>query len=133
MKFKKIHHQLFNNQLFELSLSREIGNIMQEEEVIFKKNPTVGLPEVPKLIDSAINKRQRDQMRDSFLEKRKYSIKGKMDSLSTLRNIISLDGLCYEAIDSSISQKIFSYLKLFSMQCRKNIAVEDNKKKNEYS
>ena len=45
------------------------------------------------------------------------------------QNITSLDGLCYEAIHSSISQNIFSYLKMFSMQCRKNITVEDNKKR----
>ena len=58
--FKKIHHQLFNNQSIELSSSSEIDNIIQEGEVIFKKNPTVGLPEVSKLIDSAISKRQGD-------------------------------------------------------------------------
>ena len=45
------------------------------------------------------------------------------------QNIISHDGSCYEAIHSSISQNIFSYLKMFSMQCRKNITVEDNKKR----
>ena len=44
------------------------------------------------------------------------------------QNITSLDGLSYEAIHLSISQNIFSYLKMFSMQCRKNITVEDNKK-----
>ena len=43
--------------------------------------------------------------------------------------ITSLDGSSYEAIHSSISQNIFSYLKMFSMQCRKNIAVEENKKR----
>ena len=45
------------------------------------------------------------------------------------QNITSLDGSSYEAIHSSISQNIFSYLKMFSMQCRKNVTVEDNKKK----
>ena len=45
------------------------------------------------------------------------------------QNITSLDGSSYEAIHSSISQNIFSYLKMFSMQCRKNITVEDNKKR----
>ena len=55
-----------------------------------------------------------------------------MDSKWTLRNITSLDGSCYEAIESSSLQKIFSYLKMFSMQFRKNTAVEVNKKKNEY-
>ena len=45
------------------------------------------------------------------------------------RNITSLDGSYYEAIDQSISQKIFSYLKTFSMECRKNTAVEDNKQR----
>ena len=45
------------------------------------------------------------------------------------QNITSLDGSCYEAIHSSISQNIFSYLKMFRMQCRKNITVEDNKKR----
>ena len=45
------------------------------------------------------------------------------------QNITSLDGSSYEAIHSSISQNIFSYLKMFSMQFRKIITVEDNKKK----
>ena len=45
------------------------------------------------------------------------------------QNITSLDGSNYEAIHSSILQNIFSYLKMFSMQCRKNITVEDNKKR----
>ena len=68
--FKKIHHQLFNNQSIELSSSSEIDNIIQEGEVIFKKNPTVGLPEVSRLINSAISKRQGDQRKHSFLEKK---------------------------------------------------------------
>ena len=38
--------------------------------VIFKKNPTAGLPEVSELIDSALNKRPGDQKKDSFLEKK---------------------------------------------------------------
>ena len=41
-----------------------------------------------------------------------------MDSLSTPRNITSFDGSCYEAIDSSFSQNICSYLEIFSMQYR---------------
>ena len=45
------------------------------------------------------------------------------------QNIPSLDGSGYEAIPSSISQNIFSYLKMFSIQCRKNITVEDNNKR----
>ena len=48
-----------------------------------------------------------------------------MDSLWTLKNITSLDGFCYKAIDPSISKKIFSYLKMIE----KNTAVEDNKHK----
>ena len=91
------------------------------------------------MIVSAINKRQVDQRKHSFLEK-KISIKRKMDSLWTPRNIALLYGSCYKTIDSSISQNLFSqiffiklifikfYLKTFSMQCRKNITVEDNTK-----
>ena len=45
------------------------------------------------------------------------------------QNITSLDGLSYEAIHLSISQNIFSFLKMFSMQCRKIITVEDNNKR----
>ena len=52
-----------------------------------------------------------------------------MDSLWTLRNITSLDGSCYETMDLSFSHKKNSYLKMFSMQCRKNTTVEDNKKR----
>ena len=39
-----------------------MDNIIQEGEVIFKKNPTVGLPEVSTLIDLVINKRQEGKM-----------------------------------------------------------------------
>ena len=49
--------------------------------------------------------------------------------MNTHRNITSPDGSCYEAIDSSILQNVFSYLKMFSIQCRKNITVEDKKKR----
>ena len=73
------------------------------------------------MIYSVISDRQGDQ--------RKHKGKRKMDSLWTPRNIISLDGSCYEAIDPSISENIFSYLKMFGMQCKKNITVEENKKR----
>ena len=56
-------------------------------------------------------------------------MKGKIDLLWTPRNVTSLDGSCYEAINSSVSQNIFSYFKVLSMQCRKNLKVEDNKKR----
>ena len=59
---------LFNNQSRKLISLREIHIIIQEEEEIFKKNPTVGLPEVSKLIDSAISKRKGDQRKHSFLK-----------------------------------------------------------------
>ena len=45
------------------------------------------------------------------------------------QNITSVDGSCYEAIHSSVSQNVFSYLKMFSIKCRKNITAEDNKKR----
>ena len=64
---KKIHHQLFNNQSIELSSSSEVDNVIQEGEVIFKKNSTLGLPEISKLIDSAISKRQVDMSNTKFL------------------------------------------------------------------
>ena len=53
----------------ELSSSSEIDNIIQEREVMFKKNRTVGLPKVSRLIDSAISKRHGNQRKHSFLEK----------------------------------------------------------------
>ena len=37
---------------------------------MFKKNLMVGLPEVSKLIDSVISKRQGDQRKNSFLKKK---------------------------------------------------------------
>ena len=52
-----------------------------------------------------------------------------MDSLWIPRNITSLGGFFCEAIDLSVSQNFFSYLKTFSMQCRKNVVVEENKKR----
>ena len=70
MKFQE-NSQSALQQSIDLNSSNEIDNIIQKGEVIFKKNPIVGLPEVSKLIDSAINKRQRDQRKHSFLEDKK--------------------------------------------------------------
>ena len=52
-----------------------------------------------------------------------------MDSPLTPWNITSIDGSCYEETDWSILQNIFSYLKMFSMKCKKSIIVENNKKR----
>ena len=76
-------------QSIELSSSSEIDNIIQEGEVIFKKNPTVGLPEVSKLIDSAISKRQGDQRKHSFLEKKVLHIKQNGFTINTEKYHIS--------------------------------------------
>ena len=76
-------------QSIELSSSSEIDNIIQEGEVIFKKNPTVGLPEVSKLTDSAISKRQGDQRKHSFLEKKVLHIKQNGFTINTEKYHIS--------------------------------------------
>ena len=68
-RFEKIHHQLFKNQSTKLCSSNEIDKIIPEVEVVFKNKPTVGLPEVSKLIDSAISEMQGDQRKHSFLQK----------------------------------------------------------------
>ena len=62
-----------------------------------------------------------------FLRK-KYAIKGKMDSLWTPRNITPIDGWCYEETDSSFSQEVFLYLKILSMQFRKKLELKISKK-----
>ena len=67
---EKIYHQRFNNQSIELTSSSEIDNIIQDEEVIFLKNPTVGLRKISKLIDSALSRIQGDQRKHSFVEKK---------------------------------------------------------------
>ena len=67
---EKIYHQRFNNQSIELTSSSEIDNIIQDEEVIFLKNPTVGLRKISKLIYSALSRIQGDQRKHSFAEKK---------------------------------------------------------------
>ena len=104
-----------------------MDNIIQEGEVIFNKDSTVGLQEVSELIDSGMSKREGDQRKHSFLEKKKILHKWENGFTMNIRNT-PIDRPCYEAIDSLISQDIFSYLKMFSMQYRKN-RVEDNKKR----
>ena len=101
----------------------KIDSIIQEEEEIFKKKPTVGLSEVSKLIESAISKRPKET-----LGKKKKLHKRENGFTMSTQNSTSLDGSSYEAIHSSILQNILSYIKMFSMQCRKIITVEDNKK-----
>ena len=95
----------------------------------FQENRTVGLPEVSKLIDSAINKGQVDRRKHSFLERKKILHKRENGFTRNTQNITSLDGSYYEAIHSSVLQNILSSLKMFSMQYRKNITVKDNKKR----
>ena len=75
----------------ELSSSSEIDNITQKGEVIFKKNPRVGLPKVSKLIHSAITKRQGDQRKHIFMRKKTLH---KRENGFTPRNTTSLDGSC---------------------------------------
>ena len=89
-----------------------------------RKTPTVGLPEVSKLIDSLISKRQGDRRKQFSRKKKKLHKRENGFTMS-----ISFDGSSYEEIHSSVSQNIFSYLKMLSMQCRKIITVEDNKKR----
>ena len=67
----KVDHQILNKQTIELSLSSGKDNIIQVGEVIFKKTPTIGLPEVSTLIESVMSKRQGDQRKHNFLEKKK--------------------------------------------------------------
>ena len=92
-----------------------------------RETPHLSITNQLSMIDSAISKRQGDREKHSFLDRKKYCIKGKIVTMST-QNITSLDESGYEAIHSSISQIILSYLKMFSIQCRKSITVEDNKK-----
>ena len=65
-----MHHQFFNNESIELSSSSEIGNIIQEGEKCFKKNPALALQEVSKLIDPVMSKRQGDRRKHNFPEKK---------------------------------------------------------------
>ena len=79
------------------------------------------------MIDSAISKRQGDRRKHSFPEIKKILYKRENGFTMSTHNITSLDRPSYEAIHSSISQNIFSYLKMLSMQCKKIITIEDNK------
>ena len=98
-------------------------------EEIFKK----GLPEVSKLIDSAISKRQEDQRKHSFLERKKILHKRENGFAMTTQNITSLVVLGYEAIHSSISQNNFSDLKMLACNAEKTLQLKITKKKNEYN
>ena len=103
--------------------------LFKRKKKFSKKKPTVGLPKVSNLIDSAISKRQGDRRKHSFLERKKILHKKENGFNMSTQNITSLDGSSYKSTHSLISQNIFSYLKMFRMQCRKIIAVEDNKKR----
>ena len=111
-----------------MSSSSEIYNIIQEEEVIFKKNTTAGLPEISKLTDSAISKRG-DQRKHSLLEKKKILHKRKIGfTMNTQKYRITWSIVLWSNRLMNFT-KYFLYLKMFSIQCRKNIIVEDNKKR----
>ena len=104
--FKKIHHLLFNNQSIKLSSSSKIDKIIQEEEVVFKKTHIVSLPEVSKLIDKVISKRQGDQRKHSFLEKKILHKRENGFTINTKKHHITW---WIETMDSSISQNVFFF------------------------
>ena len=79
----------------------------------FLKKTQVGLPKVSKLIGLAISKRRGDRKKYRFLERKKILYRRENGFTMSTQNITSLDGSSYEAIHSSISQNIFSYLKMF--------------------
>ena len=90
------------------------------------------MPEVSKLIDSVMNKRQGDQRKHIFLEKKNTPQKGKWIHYEHPE---IKHQFMYRAMKQSIHQfhkkfiLIHSYLKTLSRQCRKNIRVEDNSKR----
>ena len=77
-----------NNQSTELSSSSESDNAIQEGNIIFKENPTVDLPEVSRLINSAISRRQGDQRKHSFLEKKNLHKRDKGVFMNTQKNAL---------------------------------------------
>ena len=111
------------NQI-KLSSSNETDNIIQEGEWIFEKSPTVGLPQVSKLIDLEISKR----LKETILLRKKHSIKGKTDLLWKPRSITLLDGSCYEAVGWLISQNVFSYPKCFACNAENTLQLKITKK-----
>ena len=52
-----------------------------------------------------------------------------MDLLWKPRNITSLHGLCYKAIDSWVSQNMFSYLKCLACNAEKTLQLKITKKR----
>ena len=71
------------------------------------------LPVVFKLTYSAISKRQGDQRKQSFLEKKIFHKRENGFTMNTQKYHIT-DGSCYEAVDSLISPNIFSYLNIIA-------------------
>ena len=55
----------------------------------FQENPSVGLSEVSRLIDSAVSKRQEDQRKHSFLEKKKLHKRESGFTMNTQKNHIT--------------------------------------------
>ena len=104
---QKIHHQLFKNQSVELiSSSNETDNIIQDKEVIFKKNPAIDLPELSRLIDSVISKRQGDKRKYSFLQKKKTPYKIKWIDYENPE-------LSLHLMDRAIKQSTHQFLKIY--------------------
>ena len=71
------------------------------------------------MIDSVISKRQGDRRKHSFLDRKIILHKTENGVIMSTQNITSLEGSGYEAIHSSISQNIFSYLKMFRINAEK--------------
>ena len=75
-------------------------------ELIFEKNPTVDLREVSRLIHSAIRKRQGDQRKQGFLDKKSTPEKGKW-------NHYEHPELSHQLMDHAMKQSTHQFPKIF--------------------
>ena len=93
----------------------------------FQENSTAALREVSELIDSAISKREGDQRKHTFLEKKIRHKRENGFTMNTQKYHITWWFVLWSNRLINFTKYYFMPQK-FSMQCRKNITVEDNRK-----
>ena len=95
-----------------------------------KKIPTIRLPEVSKLIDSAISKRQRDQIKHSFLKKKKILHNRENAFTMNTQKSLHLMDRAMKQLTHQFHKKFFHISKCLACNSEKTLQLKITKKMN---
>ena len=96
-----------------------LTKLFERKNKFSRKTPYLSVTNYVSMIDSVISKRQGDRRKHSFLDRKKYCIKGKMESLWAPR-------ISHHLMDQAMKQSTYPFHKIF-FHISKYLAINSGK------